>query len=233
MRKARVPHLLLEGVIVLAGVFLALLADEWREERQLDQEAHAARLLLEDEIVANHAILADFRFDVVDRYQRIRALRDQLQSELSFDAYSGCFIGYRFAQFRSAAWQRASRDRIGSRLDARYMDAAAGLYSWNDTLDSLGVPLNRLIYSPGYFDAEFTQVNWRLAERLIWQQQRWAEVMLSEYRHFVESFVPEQLERLDQEVVAAQERWVAAEGRRTELIAKANPRCGVPIATLE
>lgn len=205
--RQRAVQLLLEGLMVLLGVSIALFADEWREERQLAEEAEAARLLLEEEVVMNYDQIVDFGHDVRDRHARLRALAGALAPGSSFDQYSNCFIGYRFTLTRDAAWLRASRDRIGSRLPGSYMDAVAGLYAWNRTLEEHSDIINGILYSSDYFDPAAAESVLRLAERAVWQQQRWASVMRDAYRGFAQEHAPQLLARMDGIDAEAEARW--------------------------
>ena len=227
-RESRLSRLVLEGLTVLLGVFLALLADEWREERQLDAEADAVKSRLEEEIIANYQEAVDVLLDVEDRHTRLRSLDTHLGADRAFDEYGPCFIGYRFAQFSSAAWGRASLDRIGSRIDAGYMSAAAELYSWNSVFDGLADPLNRLLYSPAYFDPDQARVSYRLAERIVWQQRSWARTMVDLYGQFIREHIPAQSPLVDDELRAAQARWTDQSGSRDEATQRDRPWCAGP-----
>jgi len=123
--RARLPGLLLEVVSVVFAVLVALAADEWRDNRELDQRAAAARTAVLAELRSNRGEL-----------ERTRAAVDSTAAQLDAAAHdergsAEALAGFRldFPSFSDAAWRITQVTDAASRLDFAWLTRIARIYA--------------------------------------------------------------------------------------------------------
>lgn len=123
--RSRIPGLLLEILSVIFAVVVALAADEWRENRQLNQRAATARGAVLAEIRANLAELAGTSASLDSTVARLaEAVRDVEDRETTSTRFD-----LEFPDFSEAAWRITQVTDAASRLDFDWLTRVARVYA--------------------------------------------------------------------------------------------------------
>lgn len=89
MTKPNWQNLFLEMLMVMIGVFLALLVDEWREERQIAEIVELTESRILAEIHENHERLLNYQTRLENRFDRLQSWRNEIDAQQSFNEQSG------------------------------------------------------------------------------------------------------------------------------------------------
>ena len=191
-----IRFLLLEGVVVLIGVVLALMVDEWREERDNQRQANEIMAQLNAEIATNLVELEASFATVSERLEVLHAIRDEVDGSEMFLAYLPRFQGYNTPDLNRSAWERAVSLTVVGRLPAEYMRDAFVIYRGNGDIVGLDGDINRLIYSENFYLPEKAFVAWAISERIMQQQVGWLHLAIQRHRIFLEQFAPGQSDQV-------------------------------------
>lgn len=172
-------------LMVMIGVFLALLVDEWREERQIAEVVELTENRILSEIHENHERLLSYRENLTNRFDTLRSWRESIDPDASFREQSG-FPGIPTVSLNDAAWSRANSSDMTNFMDTTIIEEAHGLYISNRmVMDSPG-PLLDLIYSPMSWDPEQTMISYNIVEDIFREAISQVEQSLEGYENFVE-----------------------------------------------
>lgn len=186
-----IRFLLLEGVVVLIGVVLALMVDEWREERSAQQQANEIMRQLNAEIALNLKELRLSHETVSERLTVLHNIRDEVDGSAMFLSYLPQFQGYNTPDLNRSAYERAVGHTVVGRLPSEYTREAFIIYRGNADIVGLEDDINRLIYSEDFYLADRAFVAWAISERLMNQQVGWLNLAIHRHQRFLERFAPE------------------------------------------
>ena len=186
MIKSNWQKLLLEMLMVMIGVLLALLVDEWREDRQLARAVDLTRDRILGEINENREALNDHSQRIRERYAKLQAWQSTLDLSKSFREQSG-FPGIPFVFLNDAAWSRANSSDITNFMDSRIIEEAHVLYKSNDMVMNASTPLLDLIYSPVAWETGQTQVVYNVVEDIYQEVISQVQQSLNAYDEFAEA----------------------------------------------
>jgi hypothetical protein len=128
-RPARWPEILVQTFLVLIAVLLALGADEWREDRGLEQLAVEARTALLSEVARNRDELARGEAE-------LHAVLGNVQAALAAPNDSGVSaalsVQLDLALLSSAAWRTAQSSDALRRLDYDWVIQVSQVYELQD-----------------------------------------------------------------------------------------------------
>ena len=180
--------LFLETITVLVGVLLAFLVEEWREDYQIQQEVELAKERIFEEIRLNYDFLQDFKQHVDERYKLIKELKPHVDNTKPFTELRHHFIGYRFVQFQSSAWQRANANQLANRMDEELLTEALKIYNWNDTLTIHNRRIDQIRFTSHFYDPKDATIAYEMSRAFIGQQVQWANAMDKIYTTFLKHY---------------------------------------------
>lgn len=184
MTKPNWQNLFLEMLMVMIGVFLALLVDEWREERQIAEVVELTENRILSEIHENHDRLMSYRENLTDRFETLKNWSESIDPELSFREQSG-FPGIPTVSLNDAAWSRANSSDMTNFMNTTIIEDAHGLYTSNQIVMDSSSPLLNLIYSPMSWDPEQTMISYNIVEDIFREAISQVEQSLEGYDSFV------------------------------------------------
>ena len=184
MTKPNWQSLFLEMLMVMIGVLLALLVDEWREQKQIDEVVKLTETRILSEIYENHERLQVYRQDLRDRFDSLKSWKQTLNPEKGFREQSG-FPGIPTVSLNDAAWSRANSSDMTNFLDTDIIEDAHGLYISNKIVMNSSSALLDLIYSPMSWDANQTIVAYNIVEDIFSEAISQVEQSLVDYEKFV------------------------------------------------
>lgn len=131
--RARLPGVLVEVVSVVFAVLVALGFDEWRQHRELDQRAEAARTAVLAELRSN-------RDDLNGSEAGMRAMSDTLRAAIaamSARAPSGVglHLNLDLPDFSEAAWRITQGSEAATRLELGWLIRVSRAYELQETYD--------------------------------------------------------------------------------------------------
>ena len=182
----RLQHLLLEGLVIVFSVFVALLAEDWRSERQARSGVAEALDALTAEVLANAEELEGFAEVVAARHERLLGLAPTIDRSRPFSEYTGGFGGYRLPDLDGSAWSRVSADPLANRMASAQLRDAFILYRGHEVLLGLDGQVNRLVFGPLFHDPDEAEISYRISERILSQQIEFATVLAGQHRMFLE-----------------------------------------------
>ena len=183
--------LFLEGLMVFIGVLLAFIIEEWREDYQLQQEVDLARDRIYEELQTNYRFLQAFKVHVDERYEKIKAMDEMVDNTVPFVELRRHFIGFRFVQFQSSAWQRANANQLANHMDEDMLTEALIIYNWNDSLTEHNKRIDDVRFTSQFYDPEDARIAYEISKNFIGQQVYWAGEMEKLYRQFFDHFIYE------------------------------------------
>jgi hypothetical protein len=187
MKDKKWSNLFLEMLMVMAGVFLALMADEWREDRQTANTVSIIEEKIIEEVHKNYNSLLSNEKRLNERYSKLIKWGEGLDYTKSFSEQKG-FPGYPTISLANAAWQRANSSQTTNLVDADIVSYAHALYAHNDSVKSSYNPLLELIYNKDSWDSEFTLISLNITKSIFNESISQVEQALNSYRHFVELY---------------------------------------------
>ncbi len=122
--RVRVGRMVLDMIGVVFAVVVALAADEWRENRELQQRADRAQAAVLAELRANRAELARTR-PSIDSVQARLAEGARVLAEGGNPALN---LNLEFPDFSDAAWRITQVTDAASRLDFAWLTSIARIY---------------------------------------------------------------------------------------------------------
>jgi hypothetical protein len=147
---ARPPHgwkeIFWEIAIVTVGVFIALAAQQWAEDRDWESKAQAATEAFKGEVSDHYAWAVEWRMvepcvvAQIDRLQqRVEASPDQLlPAPLYSEAVAPSYvIRIPNKEYHSAVWQATISDGVSPHLDPRLRDELNSHYTQAELLNQL------------------------------------------------------------------------------------------------
>jgi len=176
--------LFVELLVILVGVLLALVFDEWNTERTIERDLESEVLRLEEEISRNFSELEQFCSIVSSRLEGLEALGARLDQGESF-ALDSEFFGFPFPELVDAVWQRLSRDERSSRIDPEYIETVYTLYYANELQTEIVRSISDFVFSPTYSDPEQSDIAYSIAKRLMVQQANLTANSLVAYEQLV------------------------------------------------
>lgn len=186
MNKPNWRNLFLEMLMVMIGVFLALIVDEWREERQVAEIVSLTEERVLNEISNNHTRLVEYQSDLNERFARLQEWGTNLDLEKGFREQSG-FPGIPTTTLNDAAWQRANSSDMTNFMETETIERVYGLYQVNRRVSESYEALLDLIYSPMSWDADQTQVSYNITVEIFRETMSQVSQALAGYEQF-ESF---------------------------------------------
>lgn len=173
MLGARFGRLAAEIAGVIFAVLVALAADEWREERQLDQRANAVRAAVLAEVAANRDELESVRESLADASQVLATAADRMDAgeEASFD------LQLLLPDFSDAAWSIMQSSDAASRLELPWLVRTARLHETQEAFRSAS---NRIMDSLTDLRADETSAIPRLRAQL--------DLLLQLYPQLIEDY---------------------------------------------
>lgn len=181
--KPNWQNLFLEMLMVMIGVLLALLVDEWREQRQIAEVVDLTEVRILSEINENHERLQTYQQDIKERFSTLRSWRQAINPEKSFREQSG-FPGIPTVSLNDAAWSRANSSDMTNFLDTNLIEEAHGLYISNKIVMDSSDPLLDLIYNPMSWDPSQTIVAYNIVEDIFGEAISQVEQSLEAYDEF-------------------------------------------------
>lgn len=119
--------------MVMIGVLLALLVDEWREERQIEEMVSLTEERVLSEIRENAIQLQSYSERLTERFEELQSWEQELGPELSFREQPG-FPGMPAVSLSDAAWQRANSSDVTNYMNNELIEHAYGLYLTNERI---------------------------------------------------------------------------------------------------
>lgn len=173
--------------MVMIGVFLALLVDEWREERQIEQIVELTEERILSEIHANYDRLLNYQQNLNDRFERLRNWGDRIEPGKSFREQSD-FPGIPTVSLSDAAWARANSSDMTNYMDTDIIERAHGLYTANLIIMNGPNALLDVIYSPISWDQNQTVVSYNITEDIFREVVSQVAQSLEGYEEFVTQY---------------------------------------------
>lgn len=167
---------------------LALAIDQWQQDRETSQKADLAQKRIFKEIKANFKEIKEFNKIVKLRYEKLKAIENDIDGTQGFHRYISKFIGYRFTELNNSAWQRANNGILANYMSEDFVEQAFHLYNWNQTLQTFHLKMNDFLYQPYFFNPEEAVYAWHISQRYKAQQISWSNSMIEEYGEFIEAF---------------------------------------------
>jgi hypothetical protein len=127
--RARLPEILIQTFFVLVAVLLALVVDEWREDRELDRLAAEARAAILSELTRNRDELASGEEQLEAVVANVQAVIDGGDEPAVGESLS---VQLNLALLSTAAWQAAQSSEALRRLDYDWVIETAQLYELQD-----------------------------------------------------------------------------------------------------
>ena len=182
--KTKWQTLILEMLMVMIGVLLALLVDEWREERQIAEVVELTESRILSEIRENQERLKTYHQGLNERFTKLKQWRRTLEPEKSFRQQAN-FPGIPTVTLNDAAWSRANSSDMTNFMDQGIIEEAHGLYRTNQVVMTSAEPLLELIYSPLSWDPQQTMTAYHIAEDIFREAISQVEQSLDAYDDFI------------------------------------------------
>ena len=182
----RLQYLLLEGFVIVSSVLVALVVEDWRSEQEATDSVGEALAALEAEVQANLEELVAFKAVVTERHDRLVAISSEIDDSRPFSEYVERFGGYYVPDLDVSAWARISSDPVANRIAPERLREAFLLYDYLDFLLQMDDQIIQLAFSPGYHDPDEAKVSYRIAEAILTQQLRWADILAPQHQAFLE-----------------------------------------------
>lgn len=133
--RARLPGVLVEVVSVVFAVLVALGVDEWRDNRELDQRASAARSAVLAEVRAN-------RSELERTEGSMEAMVDSLAAGIARihaggAAQASLRINFDLPDFSDAAWRILQGSEAASHLDLDWLIRVSHAYELQESYDGM------------------------------------------------------------------------------------------------
>jgi hypothetical protein len=123
--KSRLGDLTLEAAMVVFAVLVALAVDEWRAERELDDQVQRARSAIEAELRANRDELEQSLPTVMAAFDTVGAMADRLRAGGGSQEWA---LGALLPDFSDAAWETARSTGVMAHMDYSWVLATARVY---------------------------------------------------------------------------------------------------------
>ncbi|MEY2498416.1 MAG: hypothetical protein QOD12_1972 [Verrucomicrobiota bacterium] len=157
-----IVRVLFESALIVVSIVVALAVNEWRDRRELEAQAHAARIAFASEINANRETLLAEKSGLPDhrrlweRYREL-GLKPVLSAADLQPIYDEFPHGINRLRLRDAVWRSLSGSDVSRRLGQRDLFLLAQIYRQQEEIDDV----NRAMYaawrqinseaeSPGY-----------------------------------------------------------------------------------
>lgn len=178
----------LEFSAIVLGVMLALMIDEWREERQIAEMNAIAVDRLNEEILRNYEEIKRNVAIVEERYGRLAALA--VDRQRPFSESLSAFSGFLQPELKSSVWARMGHDTLANRIDPSYIDGATELYNQNRLLEQLNDEIFRVSVSEMLHDPAQSSLAWNISKSLMLRQIQIEHEALARYEDFIRRFLP-------------------------------------------
>jgi len=141
-RRAWLWKMLLEVVLIGFAVFLGMAADQWRSDRQHQQQARAALERFRKELQDNKAAVEKVReYHVRTRQDIIGYLDPKTRAKTNL-----AMQGFLPAKFEQTAWDLALATQALADIDQAIAFELTGIYSAQRTYDELSKGLTQAMY---------------------------------------------------------------------------------------
>jgi len=177
--------------MVLLGVMLAFLMEEYREDREREQLAAAAmqRVNLEAasnfrEVIAMHAITRE-------RLGRLESLKPDVDRSVPFIKLIPGFTGYSLLQTDRSAWSGMQLGSYFDKVPHAYLTDVFLIYDSNEVLKSLDGKIRDLAFGPDVHDPAMSATVWAVSRMIMEQQVTWGSEAIPIYCRFLEEWAPE------------------------------------------
>jgi len=187
MKVKKWSSLFLEMLMVMTGVFLALMADEWRENRQTAKSISIIEEKIIEEAHENYESLLHQKKRLNDRYSRLVKWGEGLDNTRNFQEQKD-FPGFPHVYLASAAWKRANSSQIANLVDVDIITNANRLYAHNDAITRSQNLYLGLMYNKDIWDSELTMVNLKITKSLFKESISQVNQGLDYYHNFLELY---------------------------------------------
>ena len=181
-----IRFLVLEGLMVLFGVFAALLLEGWREDAQARKEADMVvdRVLVE--VRTNLDELRSLDSVVTYRLARLDSVAAGWDGGTSMAGVVGSFTGYRTPDLSSSAWQRLSTGPAADHVSVDLVQDGFELYSLHGYFSRVDDEISRLVYGEAFHDPVRFPYAAAISRRIMVQQVTWARQFIPRYEAFLD-----------------------------------------------
>lgn len=138
--RIRIAAALTEVISIVFAVVVALAADEWRENRQLQQQADAARAAVVRELRANRDELAATEESIEAAFAGLERAAAEIDSG---QARSALRVDLSLPDLSSGAWEGARLVAASGRFDVDWLVRVAQLYETQKLYDVFRIELLR------------------------------------------------------------------------------------------
>lgn len=160
------PRVLFESFLIVISILFALALDEWREDRQIDEQVNRSIASFERELRQNQA-----RIEAVQPYHE--GLRRMLESRIGGEGldspveFRNILDALQPAVLLSSAWQTAVATGVLSRMDYEMVAALSLTYSTQNRFDEVYRSGNNALLAPANFSEERLDISVYNAARFI------------------------------------------------------------------
>lgn len=187
MKNNKWSSLLLEMVMVMVGVFLALMADQWRENRQADKTVSIIEEKIIKEAHVNYNSLLKLEKRLNERYSKVMKWSENLDDTKSLLEQNG-IQGIPTVPLASAAWQRANSSQLTNLVDVDIITAAHALYDSNTNITNLNSRMLDLVFNVDSWDNKLATVSFNIYKTILEESRNKVREAVGQYRQFVEQY---------------------------------------------
>jgi hypothetical protein len=189
-----------EGLMVLLGVMLAFLMDDYREERERGQLAAAAMQRVELEVASNFAEVIAMNAITRERLAKLDALEPDANATVAFIRLIPKFTGYAFLQADRSAWSGMQLGSYFDKVPPDFVSDVFPIYDWNEVLKSLDGTVRDLVFGADVHDPSRTAIAWGVSRMIMEQQLIWSDEAIPAYCGFLQEWAPDLYEQRQDEV---------------------------------
>jgi len=177
--------------MVLLGVMLAFLMDDYREERERGQLADAAMQRVRLEVASNFAEVIAMNAITRERLAALDALEPEANTPVAFISLIPKFTGYAFLQADRSAWSGMQLGSYFDKVPPDFVSDAFPIYDWNEVLKSLDGRVRNLAFGADVHDPSRTAIAWGVSRMIMEQQLIWSDEAILAYCGFLQEWAPE------------------------------------------
>ncbi|MDT8398890.1 MAG: hypothetical protein RQ899_09790 [Pseudomonadales bacterium] len=174
--------------MVMLGVFLALLLDEWRQDRQRNEIAQLTQARIVSEINSNYEAIVNYETRLNSRYESFIEWGQSLDPTKSIAEQFDDFPGFPGIFLNDAAWRRSSSSEITNYIDDSFITSVYGLYDFNLALRATTEMFSDIYFSKDIWDNEFTLASYNMMDWVFKETFSQAKQAKRIYSNFIESY---------------------------------------------
>lgn len=178
----RIKKIIRESIVIIFSVFLALFANEWRNNVKEDEQTQVILDNIKSEMKNNERVAENAMsyhrtvLDNIDSLKNSETLEKDLFNGYYFEDFKFAPKGIMRQGFNDIAWVVAKEERLATRISFQQSEALYEAYNQQSTIEETINRILHILYERSTHRAESTRENIVLMDvlfdELVWQEEQ-------------------------------------------------------------